>query len=171
MEQSDFAFQDSFGFINRMDIISPVFSTSKYYDLENIDKCLESNLKDNSIKGKLNALTYFAYLYHEFLQDAKGDKLIADNCNFIISEIDIRVSELNKGVRAKVAKSTSNRPKKAKSPISTKHSTTIARYEMYLKAYNILTREKKFSHKNAVINVCKKHKISEKTLDRAINYF
>jgi hypothetical protein len=147
------------------------FSTSKYYDMDNIDKCLESNLKDNSVKGKLNALKYFAFIYHEFLQDAKGDKLIASNCDFIISEIDTRVSELSKDMRSKASKPTSSRQKKPKSSGSTKHNTTIARYEMYLKSYNILTRERNFSHKNAVIKVCEKHGISEKTLDRAINYF
>lgn len=168
MEQFDFAFQDSFGFINRMEIISPVFSTSKYYDVDNIDMCLESNLKDNSTKGKLNALKYFAYIYQDFLLDAKGDKLTEGNCEFIISEIDIRVSELSKKLRTKTPKIKVSNQNNSVDSSKLKHKSTQSRHEVYAKLFNELTREKNYNTEDAIKEICEIYFISEKTLNRAI---
>lgn len=164
----DYSMQDSFGFINRMEIFPPDFSTSKYYDLELIDKYLSNNLKDKTINGKLEALKYFAFIYHEFLQDAKGDKLTAGNCEFIISEIDIRVSELSKKLRAQHAKPNNKQKANSKKSDNIKRQTTLSRHGKYLDVFNDLTRNKKYSIEKAYKEICNEYGISEKTLIRAI---
>lgn len=47
-------------------------------------------------------------------------------------------------------------------------TSTATKYAEYVAEYNRLTRSEKHTHNDAVDEICKKYKISEKTLNRAL---
>lgn len=100
MDRSEIEMQDSLGFIENVNFISPVRYGQRLEIEEQIELCLNENLLGDSGSSKLSVLIYIMDVYFRYRIDALklGTKGIesAECCSIILKVLDIKIFELQK---------------------------------------------------------------------------